>query len=398
MTTKRNLKIEKLLSKAFNNSSKEEATSAFGMAYSYAEKAGERLADFRGDVRVVYEEKIVYQNGGIDAARERELVQKYNDVLARAKTLRDQNEQLAMQARMANNVKELAEKTAIAQAIEIENLRKQSSNKEEKYKNRLMGIGLAGILVGVFIGNNFISSGTKHGAIADTPAPVAAAPAHAPVSLARPSPAPKVTTIETPAPAEPAAPAKVAFWEFNFPYAAVVKGKMANLKVEIFNDGSVRDDVNGDMEHLTGNRYRNAAGKVINFERLNDFTIKLNGTVLIEDTTNGKTLADVAQALRIYRPELVQEIAAKNVDLYVTSFGKRLVLLVTNRTGIQFTDINMMGDLRTYNKASETEGGGLTFTRDDNSGKYVEATGTDPEYGNIVLTSFRGNRVYKVTP
>jgi len=75
-------KAGKLLAKALDNSSKDEATTAFSMAFSYAERAGIRLSTIH---RVEIVE--VKSGGSIDPERERELVDKYNSVLKRAKDL-----------------------------------------------------------------------------------------------------------------------------------------------------------------------------------------------------------------------------------------------------------------------------------------------------------------------
>lgn len=85
-------KAGKLLAKALDNSSKEEATTAFGMAFSYAERAGIRLSSIH---RV---EVIETKGGSITPERERELVEKYNRTLARAKELSEQLREAERQA------------------------------------------------------------------------------------------------------------------------------------------------------------------------------------------------------------------------------------------------------------------------------------------------------------
>lgn len=74
-------KAGKLLAKALDNSSKDEATTAFSMAFSYAERAGIRLS-------TIHRVEVVETKGGsINPERERELVDKYNATLKRAKEL-----------------------------------------------------------------------------------------------------------------------------------------------------------------------------------------------------------------------------------------------------------------------------------------------------------------------
>lgn len=73
-------KAARALKLALNNSSKEEATTAFRQVFSYAEREGVRLSD----LHVIREEA-----GPITDERERELVDKYNALLVAAKKLRD---------------------------------------------------------------------------------------------------------------------------------------------------------------------------------------------------------------------------------------------------------------------------------------------------------------------
>lgn len=76
-------KAVKLLAKALDNSSKEEAITAFGMAWTQAQRGGVRLADLH---------VITAESAPISDDRERELVDKYNAALRRAKELRDEAE------------------------------------------------------------------------------------------------------------------------------------------------------------------------------------------------------------------------------------------------------------------------------------------------------------------
>ncbi|HGA8480923.1 TPA: hypothetical protein ACITN2_004348 [Salmonella enterica subsp. enterica serovar Virchow] len=76
-------KAAKLLAKALNNSSREEATAAFSRAWLYGQMAGVSLSS----IHVIREEA-----APITDDRERELVDKYNRLLAEAKQLkRDRN-------------------------------------------------------------------------------------------------------------------------------------------------------------------------------------------------------------------------------------------------------------------------------------------------------------------
>ncbi|VGQ11572.1 hypothetical protein SB5439_04967 [Klebsiella variicola] len=422
--TKRNLKIEKLLSKAFNNSSKDEATTAFGMAFSYAEQGGVRLADFRGDVRVVYEEKIVYREGGLNSEREHELVKKYNEVLARAKTLRADNDKLTTRAneaeyqragaertsralrnenaglvaqvRAAVEEKALAEHLTGVQAVEISNLREAISKGDNKRTNYVYAALAVGVGLGIFITKTFI---VPVAPIVPASAPVAhVAPVTTAPAPTYKEPTPLLKNVPTPQPAP--APVKVVDQEFNFPYGSMTKkgGVTKNLKIKLYADGSAYSSVNGDLTHISGDRYRAANGDNVRIERVNSFTLLIDGTAFIEDTIKGKSLAEVASTFRYYSNELYQLAIKRGGDLYITSANGRLVVLLAWPNGIQFTDINLIGEWRNYDKASESEGGTLVFNKRGGSGKYVEATGTDPAYGNIEITSFRGNAVYKVTP
>ena len=92
MTTK---KIEQCLALAFNNSSKEEATTAFGQAFAYAKRLGVQLCDFRG-------KSDRSATAGCDADREQELVEKYNTLLTRSRQLK---ESLAIQLEL-NDLKD----------------------------------------------------------------------------------------------------------------------------------------------------------------------------------------------------------------------------------------------------------------------------------------------------
>lgn len=80
-------KAGKLLAKALDNGSKEEASTAFGMAFSYAERAGIRLSS-------IHRVEIIETAADIAPDRERELVDKYNAALKRAKELRGQLEEV----------------------------------------------------------------------------------------------------------------------------------------------------------------------------------------------------------------------------------------------------------------------------------------------------------------
>jgi len=76
-------KAGKLLAKALNNSSREEAITAFGMAFAQAQREKISLAS-------LHRIDVVETRAGIDPQRETELVQKYNRVLAKAKALTTQ--------------------------------------------------------------------------------------------------------------------------------------------------------------------------------------------------------------------------------------------------------------------------------------------------------------------
>lgn len=74
-------KAGKLLAKALNNTSREESLTAFGMAFTYAQRGGFALSSLH---RI---EIVETQNAGISSERETELVEKYNRTLKRAKEL-----------------------------------------------------------------------------------------------------------------------------------------------------------------------------------------------------------------------------------------------------------------------------------------------------------------------
>lgn len=76
-------KAAKLLAKALNNSSREEATQAFSRAWLYGQMAGVSLSS----IYVIREEA-----APITDDRERELVEKYNKLLAEAKRLKRDKE------------------------------------------------------------------------------------------------------------------------------------------------------------------------------------------------------------------------------------------------------------------------------------------------------------------
>jgi len=76
-------KAAKLLAKALNNSSREEATQAFSRAWLYGQMAGVSLSS----IHVIREEA-----APITDDRERELVEKYNKLLAEAKRLKRDKE------------------------------------------------------------------------------------------------------------------------------------------------------------------------------------------------------------------------------------------------------------------------------------------------------------------
>ncbi|MCS5452556.1 hypothetical protein ACJVQT_23105 [Enterobacter huaxiensis] len=73
-------KAAKLLAKALNNSSKEEAAAAFSMAWSYANREGIQLSSLH---------TITEEAAPISEDRERELVEKYNRLLMEARSLRN---------------------------------------------------------------------------------------------------------------------------------------------------------------------------------------------------------------------------------------------------------------------------------------------------------------------
>lgn len=99
------VKAGKLLAKALDNSSKEEATTAFCMAFSYAERAGIRLSSIH---RV---EIVEVESGSIDPERERELIEKYNTVLKRAKELTAELEEARRQNTGSNDYQLRIDKT-----------------------------------------------------------------------------------------------------------------------------------------------------------------------------------------------------------------------------------------------------------------------------------------------
>ncbi|WP_174509476.1 hypothetical protein [Klebsiella oxytoca] len=74
-------KAGKLLAKALNNTSREESLTAFGMAFTYAQRGGFALSSLH---RI---EIVETQSTGISSEREAELVEKYNRTLKRAKEL-----------------------------------------------------------------------------------------------------------------------------------------------------------------------------------------------------------------------------------------------------------------------------------------------------------------------
>lgn len=76
-------KATKLLAKALNNSSREEATAAFSRAWLYAENGGFSLSSLH---------TITEEPAPISDDRERELVEKYNTLLREAKNLRQQRD------------------------------------------------------------------------------------------------------------------------------------------------------------------------------------------------------------------------------------------------------------------------------------------------------------------
>ncbi|MJS61875.1 hypothetical protein DOC35_19530 [Salmonella enterica subsp. enterica] len=76
-------KAAKLLAKALNNSSREEATAAFSRAWLYAEMAGVNLSSIH---------TITEEPAPITDDRERELVEKYNKLLAEAKRIKADRE------------------------------------------------------------------------------------------------------------------------------------------------------------------------------------------------------------------------------------------------------------------------------------------------------------------
>lgn len=76
-------KAAKLLALALGNGNKEEASSAFSRAWTYAQLAGVQLSS----IHVIREEA-----APITDAREKELVDKYNTLLAEAKRLKRDRE------------------------------------------------------------------------------------------------------------------------------------------------------------------------------------------------------------------------------------------------------------------------------------------------------------------
>lgn len=84
-------KAARMLKLALNNSSKDEATTAFRQAFSYADREGVRLCD----LHVIREE-----TGSCSPSRERELVDKYNWALGRAKRLQEENDALEKKLRL----------------------------------------------------------------------------------------------------------------------------------------------------------------------------------------------------------------------------------------------------------------------------------------------------------
>lgn len=387
-------KITKMLSLAFRNANMEEATTSFRMAKKKMESESvtyEQLFNVE-----IYEGAAPSQNS---SQRETELVEKYNQLLQRAKQLKADLEVaksfgsssadlLQVKAELEN-----AHDQMNKQANEIIRLRAEVHNKKYTLKNLAAWTAIGGV-VAFFIGMS--NSNTKTVYVdrpvpTTTPAPVSAPvrttiPAADPVNPSGVSNNEGEAVIDNLAKQAPVVlPTAVKTWTLS--YGAVNnKGAIIPLVITQYSDGTIKDN--------TGEEFNKPGSS--SFYAENDYKLSINGKEFLTDNT------PPAIAAR-FLPHQVREDLNKAIrngcDIYMTSYDGKLINLAICRNLMFFNDVNNYGDVKKYIYDSMNEIGEMKYIKND-SNKYITVKGINlfmnDRNANNVIYSFRGNTAFKL--
>lgn len=376
-------KITKMLSLAFKNANKEEATNAFRQAYSLMQRE-----------RVTYEELFnveIYEGANPStnsSQREAELVEKYNALLIRARELKADVERAKTASASSSELVKVKEKLDDAhnqiynQASEIVRLRE--TLKCNKYNLRDVCVWCAiGAVASLLTGMNITSKKIEY---IERPVPVAAstAPTPSPVSTAAPQVTPANSIIDTLATQPPvSAPEAIKRWTLAYG-ARNAKGMIVPLVITQYSDGTIKDN--------TGEEYNKPGERV--FYSNNDYQFSINGNEFIVDNTP----VNIAAA---YLPQKIKsdlnQAAANGCKIYLTSYDAKLMSLATCKNKLFFNDINNYGEVKKYTYDSINEAGEMKYTKDGSATRYVTLSGAnlysmDNSSTNLIY-SFRGNAV-----
>lgn len=376
-------KITKMLSLAFKNANKEEATSAFRQAYSLMQRE-----------HVTYEELFnveIYEGASASAntnQRETELVEKYNALLIRARELKADIERAKTANASPAELAEVKDKLDDAhnqiynQAKEIVQLRE--TLKHHKYSLKDVCVWCAiGAGAALFTGMNMTSKKIEY---IERPVPITAstAPAPPPVSTTASQVTPANNIIDTLATQPPvSAPEAIKHWTLAYG-AYNAKGMTVPLVITKYSDGTIKDN--------TGAEYNKPGGRV--FYSDNDYQFSINGNEFIVDSTP----VNVAAA---YLPEKVKndlnKAVANGCKVYLTSYDAKLMSLATCKNKLFYNDINNYGEVKKYTYDSINDRGEMKYTKDGSATRYVTLSGAnlysmDNSSTNLVY-SFRGNAV-----
>lgn len=385
-------KITKMLSLAFRNANMEEATTSFRMAKKKMEGEGvtyEQLFNVE-----IYEGAAPSQNS---SQRETELVEKYNQLLQRAKQLKTDLEVAKSSGSSSADLLQVKAELENAhdqmnnQANEIIRLRAELHNKKYTLKNLAAWMAIGGV-VAFFIGMSNSSTKTVY---VDRPVPTTP-----------PSPVPVPPTIPATDPVTPsgasnnegeavidnlakqapvALPAAIKTWTLS--YGAVNnKGAIIPLVITQYSDGTIKDN--------TGEVFNNPGGSTFYAE--NDYKFSINGKEFLTDNT------PPAIAAR-FLPHQVREDLNKAIrngcDVYMTSFDGKLINLAICKNLMFFNDVNNYGEVKKYTYDSINEIGEMKYIK-NNSNKYITTKGINlfmnDRNANNVIYSFRGNTAFKL--
>lgn len=375
-------KITKMLALAFRNANMEEATTSFRMAKKKMEGEGityEQLFNVE-----IYEGAAPSHNS---SQRETELVEKYNQLLQRAKQLKTELEIATSSGSASAELHQVKAELENAydqmsnQTNEIVRLRRELHYKKYTLKNLATWMTIGGV-VAFFIGMS--NSGTKT-VYVDRPVPTTA-PATVPVNHSSESNDESEAVIDNLAKQAPVVlPTAVKTWTLS--YGAInSKGAMIPLVITQYSDGTIKDN--------TGEEFNKPGGST--FYADNDYKFSINGKEFLTDNTPPGIAAR-------FLPNQVKQDLNKAInngcDVYMTSYDGKLISLAICKNFMFFNDVNNYGEVKKYTYDSINENGEMKYIKND-SNKYIIAKGIslfiNDRNANNIIYSFRGNAVFKI--